>query len=207
MYTTNRYADLLPLRYDILSTRPKDRTPIQPVAEGTTLPLFHLHREDFVVPFSFLGPEGAYIVGSELLNQPLVLAFYSVHWNGYAGDYLRQLEDLYADIQVMGGQLLVVSGDSVEDLKALNVTFPLAHDRDFHIAKSAGIYAETDPLWARLSGFEENAPLPAAYVLGQSQRIAWAFVDRLFDQQVPRRELLTAVYSAGQAQALSRAIA
>lgn len=207
MYTTNRYADLPPVRYDILSTRPKDRTPIQPVAEGATLPLFHLHREDFVVPFSFLGAEGAYIVGSELLNQPLVLAFYSRHWNGYSRPFLQQLEDLYADIQVMGGQLLVVSSDPAEDLKALGVPFALAYDKDFKIAKSAGIYAETDPLWARLSGFEENAPLPAVYVLGQSQRIAWAFTDNLFDRQIPRRELLTAVYTAGQAQALSRAIA
>ncbi|WP_341837928.1 redoxin domain-containing protein [Chitinophaga pollutisoli] len=207
MYTNNRYADLPPIRYDIVSTRPKDRTPIQPVAEGSTLPLFHLHREDFVVPFSFLGTGGAYIVGSELLNQPLVLAFYSRHWNGYSKPFLQQLEDLYADIQVMGGQLLVVSSDPVEDLKVLGVPFALAYDKDFKIAKSAGIYAETDPLWARLSGFEENAPLPAVYVLGQSQRIAWAFTDNLFDRPIPRRELLTAVYTAGQAQALSRAIA
>lgn len=207
MYTTNRYADLPPVRYDIISTRPKDRTPIQPVAEGTTFPLFHLLREDFVVPSSFLGAEGAYIVGSELLNQPLVLAFYSRHWNGYSRPFLQQLEDLYADIQVMGGQLLVVSSDPVEDLKVLGAPFALAYDKDFKIAKSAGIYAETDPLWARLSGFEENAPLPAVYVLGQSQRIAWAFTDNLFDRLIPRRELLTAVYTAGQARALSRAIA
>lgn len=207
MYTTNRYADLLPFRYEIISTRPKDRTPIQPASEGSVVPLSHLQREDFIVPFSFLGAEGAYVPGSELLNQPLVLAFYSRHWNGYAPDFVRQLEDLYADIQVMGGQLLVVSGDPVEELKGLGAKFPLAYDKDYAIAKSAGIYAETDPLWARLSGFEENAPLPATYVLGQSQRIAWAFTDPLFDQRIPRRELLTAVYTAGQAQALSRAIA
>ncbi|WP_109693977.1 redoxin domain-containing protein [Chitinophaga deserti] len=207
MFTTNRYADLLPFRYDVINTRPKDRTPIQPVSEGSVLPLFHLHREDFLVPLSFLSPEGSYIVGSELLNQPLVLAFFSVHWNDYGPKFLQQLEDLYADIQVMGGQLLVVTGDRKEDLKGLQVKFPLAYDKDYRIAKSAGIYAETDPLWARLSGFEENAPLPAVYVLGQSQRIGWSFTDRLFDQQIPRRELLTAVYTTGQAQALSRAIA
>lgn len=211
MRTINRYADFLPLSYDIRRTKPQDNTPIKPISAGHTLPLFNLHKEDFVVPFQFLNRESSYIVGSELLNQPLVLAFFSIHWNGYGEKYIKELQDLYADIQVMGGQLLVVSADSRKELEEVvaryNITFPLAQDRGHQIARSAGIYAETDPLWDRLSGFEENAPLPAIYVIGQSQRITYDFTDRYFDRVINRRELLSEVYTAGQAQALSRAIA
>ncbi len=77
--------------------------PIKPISAGHTLPLFNLHKEDFVVPFQFMNRESSYIVGSELLNQPLVLAFFSIHWNGYGEKYIKALQDLYADIQVMGG--------------------------------------------------------------------------------------------------------
>ncbi|RPD42612.1 redoxin domain-containing protein [Chitinophaga barathri] len=211
MRTINRYADFLPLSYDIRRTKPLDNTPIKPITAGHTLPLFNLHKEDFVIPFQFMNRDSSYIVGSELLNQPLVLAFFSIHWNGYGDKYIKELQDLYADVQVMGGQLLVVSADSRKELEEVaakhNITFPLALDRNHQIDRSAGIYSETDPLWDRLSGFEENAPLPAIFVIGQSQRITFDFIDRYFDRSINRRELLSEVYTAGQAQALSRAIA
>lgn len=211
MRTTNRYADFLPQFYEIRNTKPLDRTKIKPIVTGSTFPLFHLHKYDFVVPFSFLRQESSYIVGSELLNQPLVLAFYSIHWNDYGVNYLEQLESLHADIQVMGGQLLVVSADDRKELEAElakhNYTFPLAIDHNHQIARGAGIYAETDPLWDRVSGIEENAPLPAVYVIGQSQRLTYTFIDHYFEKEINVRELLSEVYSAGQAQALSRAIA
>lgn len=211
MRTTNRYADFLPQFYEIRNTKPLDRTKIKPIVTGSTFPLFHLHKDDFVVPFSFLRQESNYIVGSELLNQPLVLAFYSIHWNDYGINYLEQLESLHADIQVMGGQLLVVSADDRKELEAElakhKYTFPVAIDHNHQIARGAGIYAETDPLWDRVSGIEENAPLPAVYVIGQSQRLTYTFIDHYFDKEINVRELLSEVYSAGQAQALSRAIA
>lgn len=211
MRTTNRYADFLPLNYEIRNTKPLDRTKINPITAGTTFPLFQLHKDDFVVPFSFLRQESNYIVGSELLNQPLVLAFYSIHWNDYGVNYLEQLEALHADIQVMGGQLLVVSADDRKELELElakhHYTFPLAIDRNHQIARGAGIYAETDPLWDRISGINANAPLPAVYVIGQSQRLTYVAIDHYFEKKINARELLSEVYRAGQAQALSRAIA
>lgn len=212
MRTTNRYADFLPLYPEIRSSKPlNDRTPIKPVVAGNTMPLFHLHKDDFITPFPFMSRENNYIIGSELLNQPLVLAFFSVHWNGYGEKYLRQLQDLYADIQVMGGQLLVVSADNRKELEQLvkkhGLTFPLASDKGHQIARSAGLYLESDPLWDRVSGIEENAPLPAVYVIGQSQRISYHFLDHYLQHSIDTRDLLSQVYSTGQAQALSRAIA
>ncbi len=82
-----------------------------------------------------------------------------------------------------------------------NITFPLAQDRGHQIARNAGIYAETDPLWDRLSGFGEAAKRPCRpfYVIGQSQRIAYDFTDHVsFDRSINRRELLSEVYAAGQ---------
>lgn len=214
MRTTNRYADFLPLNMDIRSTKPlHDRTKIKPLAAGHTFPLFHLHKEDFVVPFPFLSREAGYLVGCDLLNQPLVLAFYSMHWNGYGKRYLDELQQLYADIQVMGGQLLVVSADDRKELEAVvsegGYTFPLAIDHNHQIARSAGLYAESDPLWDRVSGIEENAPPPAIYVTGQSQHISYVFIDHYLDRKIEVRELLTEVYNAGQSVTveLQRAIA
>ncbi|MGX5817739.1 redoxin domain-containing protein [Chitinophaga lutea] len=212
MRTANPYADFPPLFTEIRSTKPlNDRTRVQPAKAGHTLPLFQLHKDDFVTPFAFLHREQHYIVGSELLNQPLVLAFFSQHWMKYGDKFLNTLQELYADILVMGGQLLVVSSDSRKELDQLvrqrGLTFPLAIDRNNQIARSAGLYLESDPLWDRVSGIEENAPLPAIFVIGQSQRISYAFADPYLDRAVDARELLTEVYAAGQAQALSRAIA
>ncbi len=212
MRTTNRYADFPPLYPEIRSTKPlNDRTRIKPAVAGNTLPLFQLHKDDFITPFNFLSRESNYLVGSELLNQPLVLAFFSIHWNGYGEKHLQQLQDLYADIQVMGGQLLVISADGRKELehlvKKLNLTFPLAIDKNHQIARSAGLYLESDPLWDRVSGIEENAPPPTVYVIGQSQYISYAFIDHYLQQTINSRDLLSQVYSAGQAQALSRAIA
>jgi len=133
-------------------------------------------------------------------SRPLVVAFLSFHWNSYATQRLQALRELYADIQVMGGNLLVISDEDSTFFNLLAdkqpVPFPVVWDRQHKIAAQFGVYAATDPIWDRISGVNEDVPTPGIFVLAPDGKIVFDEVDLYFENQLPVRNLLTAVYNA-----------
>lgn len=203
MSTNNRYADFLP-QYELeyFKKASQDRTPIKPLLKGETLPSFHIHKKHIINTGDFLKSLNGSLPVTQLLDQPLVLAFHSTHWNGYSDKLLQELQDVYADIRVMGGQLLLATTEEKEyfDLAAekFNLPFATIWDQHNHIARKAGIYAPSDPIWNRISGINADVPIPGIYVLTPSLKIAYSATDPWLEQPFPRRELLSAVYDASR---------
>lgn len=203
MSRINRYADFFPqyeLEYIVKGS--KERTPIRPLQAGETLPSFHIHKKNIITASDTLKSVNGSLPVTQLLDRPLVLAFHSIHWNDYGTRRLEDLKDIYADIRVMGGQLLVATTEDKKLFDAvtaeLQLPFASIWDQHNHIARKAGIYSATDPIWDRISGINEDVPVPAVYVLSPSLKIVYSSVDKWLEGGFSKRDLLSAVYEASQ---------
>ncbi len=201
MSKLHRYADYLPLTVPERFNAPSfGRNKIAPLGVGAAVPELSLPRTQFINPASLLGNAGENTEIRSLLGRPLVIAFVSLHWNNYAQTLLAELQSLYADIRIMGGELLLISDEDSNGFASLAektaVPFSTVWDRQHKIASQFGIYSSTDPIWDRISGINADVPVPAIYVLDPSGKIAFEQVDHYFEKKIPARELLSAVYDA-----------
>jgi peroxiredoxin len=207
----NRYADFFP-EYELEYVKKpyKDRTPISPLHAGAVLPSFQINKKNIIATSDILKSVNGSQPVTQLLDRPLVLVFHSIHWNGYGDKLLNDLKDIYADIRVMGGQLLLVTSEEKqyfdEATAALQLPFASIWDQQFQIARKAGIYSPSDPIWDRLSGVNEDVPTPAIYVLTPSLKIAYSSVDLYMEKTLEKRDILTSVYNVSNHGAHSIAI-
>jgi peroxiredoxin len=195
-----RYADLAPeFELDFAGKANKERTPIKPLTAGEYLPSFHIHKKNIIARADFLRTVNGSLPIQQLLDRPLVIAFHSIHWNDYGNRRLQELLDIYADIRVMGGNLLVITAEE-KATEQFQLPFATIFDQHNHIAKKAGIYSSTDPIWDRVAGIEADVATPAVFVLTPSLKVAYATVDNWFDKGLPAKDVLSAVYAAGQVE-------
>jgi peroxiredoxin len=202
----NRYADLFPeFELDIVRKNTQDKTPIKPLVAGDHLPSFHIHKKNIISRADILRTVNGSLPIAQLLDRPLVIAFHSVHWNGYGNRRLEELQKVYADIRVAGGNLLIATAEDKTTFDAatenLQLPFATIFDQHNHIAKKAGIYSATDPIWDRVAGIEADVAIPAIYVITPSLKITYVTTDAWFEKGLPAQELLAAVYEASQEDA------
>ncbi|HEY0608494.1 MAG TPA: redoxin domain-containing protein [Chitinophaga sp.] len=201
MSNLHRYADYLPLPVpDRFNAPTFKRNKIAPLSRGAAIPEAGLPRTQFINPGALLEDAGEQTDIRTLVSRPLVVAFISLHWNGYAEKLLQDLHSLYADIRIMGGELLVISDEDSSGFASLTqkqaVPFSTVWDRQHKIATQFGIYSSSDPIWDRISGVNADVPVPAVYVLDPSGKIVFGQVDHYFENRIPARDLLSAVYDA-----------
>ncbi|PUZ22663.1 hypothetical protein DCC81_19715 [Chitinophaga parva] len=200
MSTLHRYADILDIQFpDRFEPKPLNRKRINPLRKHAIFPDTLLRKDALVTPAGFW-PHEISLPLSLLTDRPLVVAFFSVHWNRYGIDLLQQLQSLHQDVKVMGGRLLVIAAEGEQALRPLvekyQLTFPILHDRNNAIAALAGLYEKQDPIWDRVSGVDADVPIPATYVINPAQQVSFAAVDPYLQHKLDQRALLSAVYDA-----------
>ncbi|WP_291911462.1 redoxin domain-containing protein [Chitinophaga sp. CB10] len=194
MSTLYRYADYL--QQPVPENFPKTgyhREKIAPLGAGQQFPEFYLEA-DQVIKDAGLLTQGASI--HTLTAQPLVVVFYSIHWNGYADELLDQVIALHPAIEAAGAKLLLISSEGRKQFEAVNkqeIPFDVVYDRDFAIARKAGIYKQSDPIWGFVAGVNEDVPVPAVYIITPALEIRYAFADKYLEHQLQPAELLAAI--------------
>jgi peroxiredoxin len=140
------------------------------------------------------------ITDKQLFKKPLVLAFYSPEWGDYGLQQLKTLNALQQDINLLGGQLLVVADTDLRTLRRLilenNLKLNIYSDPSFTIAENFGVYNAADPVYNRISGIDKNAPLLATYVVSPEKKVSFKYIDSLSDG-FPTTAVLSAVITAG----------
>lgn len=200
----------------------KDRPPVErvrPLALGDTAPFFSLRETvDGWQASVFSGGLPNTLTLFDLLEQgPLVVSFYCPCWGSYARPFLNSLLHLANMIQGIGGQLVVFSNENPRYLsrsgqnrdgggtafrpaespanQLSNSPLTLAYDAEYTVARRFGVYSEYDPIWDRVSGISEDVYIPALYVIGESRRIEYQFLDENFEGFSGQTEVLNALYS------------
>ncbi|CAL1521523.1 redoxin domain-containing protein [Chitinophaga sp. MM2321] len=197
MSTLYRYADYLTQPIPESFPSPvRNRERINPLATGHFFPEFFVEEECIINGAALLGHVKQGISLHRLTAQPLVVAFYSVNWNGYGDRLLEQLYDSHAAIEAAGARLLVLSSEKKKHFTAFNphpLPFDVAWDAQHLIARKAGIYKETDPLWGRVSGVNADVPTPAVFLVTPSLEITYSFTDQFMQQAFSPEALLAAI--------------
>ena len=175
----------------------------EPVRSGDVLPDFSLEKEPARWQQFFNGAEThGPVLFHQLLNKPLVIGFYSYHWQQYGIDLLKQLNSLQNDITGNKASLLIIGSEKDRKLEKLvwdnNLSLNFYYDTDKHIAEKFGIYSEHDPIWNKFSGIDTNVPLLATYVVSASGQIEYDHIDPDFSKTFPTNEIISAVKKSGQ---------
>jgi peroxiredoxin len=174
---------------------------IKPLRAGDILPSFTLEKENARWQQFFGGAEvHGPVLFHHLLNKPLVIGFYSGHWQQHGLDLLRQLNTIQHDIKEIGGQLLIISSEKERALEKIvwdnSMSLSFYFDRDREIAAKFRIYSESDPVWNKYSGVDTNVPLLAVFVISPAGQIEYDHVELDFSTALPAKDIISAVQSA-----------
>jgi peroxiredoxin len=175
---------------------------LRPIKAGNILPDFLLQKENSKWQQFFNGAEiHGPVLLNQLLNKPLVIGFYSQHWQQYGLDLLQQLNAIQYDVKARGGNLLIISSEKGRALEKIiwdnNLSLSFYFDKDKEIAEKFRIYSESDPIWNKFSGIDTNVPLLATYVISPAGQLEYDHIDPDFSKVFPSKDIISAVQRAG----------
>jgi peroxiredoxin len=184
---------------------------VKPIKAGDVLPDFSLQKENARWQQFYNGAEvHGPVLLQQLFNKPLVVGFYSHHWQQHGHDLLKQLHTLQQDIRLKGGNLLIISSEKEKKLEKIawenSLSLSFYFDTGKEIAEKFRIYSENDPVWNKFSGVDSNVPLLATYVISPSGQIEYDHIDLDFSQNFPSKDIIAAVQKAGSSHNNIRSI-
>jgi len=179
----------------------KPYQPVKPVKSGNFIPDLSFKRDQlrwlqFCGGTETFGP----VLSRQLLNNPLVISFYSKYWGENGLDQLIRLNALQNEIKANGGNLLIISAENDDDLvrtawrNDLSLNFYI--DENHEIAEMFRVYSENYPVWNRFSGIDVNVPLLAIYVIDPSKQVVYADIDMDLTGNFSPDDILQAVYES-----------
>lgn len=140
---------------------------------------------------------------------PLVLIFYRGGWCPYCNLELRAWQQQLAALKHMGAQLVAVSpqtpDNSLSTAEKNELAFPVLSDSALQAATAFGVAFEMPPELIALYSSVGNdlpvlngngrwvLPVPAAYVIDQDGRIAYAHVESDYRERAEPADVLAAV--------------
>lgn len=136
----------------------------------------------------------------QLLTKPLVISFYAEPWNRKGTFILKKLNAVQKQIQLAGGNLLIVTSEGpfaqaeLNSKHGFNLNF--YHDVNHEIARKFRVYSNEDPIWNKFSGIDVNVPLLATYILSPNRQIIYDHIDTAFNGHFPSTEIINAVQNA-----------
>jgi len=171
---------------------------LRPIKSGEAVPDFILEKDNFRWQQFFNGVEThGPVLLRQLLNKPLVIAFYSGHWQAHGLNLLKQLHLIQHEIRANNASLLIVSAEKERKLERVawdnGLSLSFYFDTNKEIAEKFGVYSENEPVWNRFSGVDTNVPLLATYVISQYGKILYDHIDWDFSENFPSKEIISAV--------------
>jgi len=143
---------------------------------------------------------------AEVAKKPTLLVFYRGGWCPYCTKHLAELRTIQPDMDRLGYQMIAISTDAPEGLKATmdksELTYTLLSDADVTVAKAFGLAfkapARNDDMLMKSSNGKNTdklLPVPAVIVLDQNGVIKYEHINPNFKERVSGK-LLKAVVGA-----------
>lgn len=140
---------------------------------------------------------------SEVAKKPTVLVFYRGGWCPFCNKQLADLRTTEPALAKMGYQLLAISTDSPENLKATldkqQLTYTLLSDADTKAAQAFGLafkaperYGPTLEKGSAGKNIDKLLPVPAVFLVNQSGVIKFEYVNPNFKERMPGNLLMAA---------------
>ncbi len=171
---------------------------LRPIKSGEAVPDFILEKDNFRWQQFYNGAEThGPVLLRQLLNKPLVIAFYSNYWQAHGLNLLKQLNSIQREVRAHDANILIISSEKERRLEKTawdnNLSLSFYFDIDKEIAEKFGVYSESDPIWNKFSGIDTNVPLLATYAISPFGKIVYDHIDWDFSQPFPSQEITSAI--------------
>ncbi|MBW6489944.1 MAG: AhpC/TSA family protein [Lentimicrobium sp.] len=162
---------------------------------------------DHVEDFSAINQKGETFILSEALKQgPVVLIFYRGQWCPVCNRHLGQVQDSLQEIQKHGASVVAISPEkpeySTKTVEKTQASFSLLYDENYVIANQFDVTFSPDSLTKVMynvmlganlknahSDDSQRLPIPATFIIGKDQKIAW----RQFDPDYKKRSSIAEI--------------
>lgn len=139
------------------------------------------------------------------LHKTLIIYFYSKQWGSTSLGHLKQLNAIRNDVKYHDGNLLIIDTDEpnsgISDLLwTQNLILPTYADPHQNIAKLFGIYSENSPAWISYAGIDQNASLPAVFVVDHFLRVVYAHANEAINTSLSVDRIVDSVYQSNHYQ-------
>lgn len=153
---------------------------------------------------------GAPLKGLDLVKkQPTILVFYRGGWCPYCNAQLNELKNIEPQLKAMGYQLIAISPELPDSLKAMQqsrtLNYQLMSDFRLEVAKAFGLAFRVDPSYAKMAAIKVNAkmqkyqgetlftlPVPAVYIFDTKGMVQFQYVNPNYAVRLHPELLLTA---------------
>lgn len=178
-----------------------DASVIRPLQAGARMPAGSIVQTVDGQPFD---------LNAAVAKKPTILIFYRGGWCPYCNVHLHQLQASLETLQGMGYQLLAISSDTPEELRAAaakeKLNYELLSDSQVEVAGKFGLkYKVTDRFLERLKKDHDtdlNAQnggyllTPGAFILDRAGVIRFAYANNNFTVRVSQEALMKAARDA-----------
>lgn len=148
-------------------------------------------------------------------KQPTIIVFYRGGWCPYCNTQLQQLKDAEPSLKALGYQLIAISPELPDTLRAMEkerqLGYQLISDYRLEAAKAFGVAFRVDPAYAKMAAEKVNAklqkyagetlytlPVPAVFVLDTEGVVQFQYVNPNYKVRLHSELLLTAAKLAVQ---------
>lgn len=171
---------------------------LKPLRKGEQVPNFSFEKNNFRWQQFVNGVERTTTINLlQLLNKPLIIAFYSAQWQAHSLNLLLQLNRLNKDIKAANANILIVSAEKEKALENIvwnnSLSLSFYYDTENVIAEKFGIFSDKDPVWDKFSGIDTNVPLLSTYVISSEGEILFDYVDWDFSKDIPVEALIASI--------------
>ncbi|WP_408099232.1 peroxiredoxin-like family protein [Peredibacter sp. HCB2-198] len=150
----------------------------------------------------------SYVYGA----RPLILKFYRGGWCGYCVNELKDLQEVNANVEKAGAQILAISPDTDEEIQKTRDTnkltgFDIVSDKGHAIASKFGLVYDLDSTVAEalkkqgidLAAYQgddkADLTIPATYVINKKGEVIFSYVDADYRNRATKDELFNAIRS------------
>ncbi|WP_215225448.1 peroxiredoxin-like family protein [Echinicola shivajiensis] len=127
-------------------------------------------------------------------EKPTLLIFYRGGWCPYCNKHLAELQSIEQDILDMGYQIVAISPDAPEQLKATvdknDLTYSLYSDNDLKVTKAFGLAFQAPGRYKEML-FKASAqlnpgiiPVPAVFALDTKGNIQFEYINPNYDTRI-----------------------
>ncbi len=155
-------ATLLYIYWYSSLSRPKNNA----VVLGQPLPAIELE-----------GPNNSVVTNADFAGKPALLMFYRGNWCPLCMAQIKEVADLYKELDRRGVQVAMISPQSHDNTESLarkfNVPFKFLVDRDNRVASTLEILHKNGVPLGML-GYDNDAPFPTIIILDAKGKVAFA---------------------------------
>lgn len=145
-------------------------------------------------------------LNSAVGQKPTILIFYRGGWCPYCNKQLSGLQEIEAELKAMGYQIVAISTDSPDNLKASvaknKLEYTLLSDADLNVSKQFGIaykaptaYDKILPASSGGKNSDKLLPVPSIFIINKKGNIRFEYINVDFKQRI-NPDLLKAVAKA-----------